>query len=154
MHNILYTEWEQRVQDWIYAYESHGKKHTKRLTFWVWELWLALSFLLLFLYVYIILKALPWDSDGEDSACSAGDPGPISRKILWRGKMKTSEAKNMKFPEMIFTNHFQRRFSVIHRLGHWGKVNWAEAAFFRNLMGIRKVALIRSWVLVFLHRGL
>lgn len=30
--------------------------------------------------------------------------------------MKTSEAKNMDFPEMIFTNHFQRRFSVIHLL--------------------------------------
>lgn len=30
--------------------------------------------------------------------------------------MKTSKAKNMDFPEMIFMNHFQRGFSVIHRL--------------------------------------
>lgn len=57
-------------------------------------------------------------SDGEDSTCNAGDTGSISRKILWRRKMETSEAKIMNFPEMIFTNHFQRRFSVIHRLAH------------------------------------
>ena len=67
--------------------------------------------------------------------------------------MKTSEAKIMNFPKMIFTNHFQRRFSVIHQLAHWGQLNWAEAAFFRNLMEIWKLGLIGSWVLVFLHSG-